>query len=60
MIQESVVSLMLMTKKSQYKNDDDSDDFNPTKSNNPRLVEFFILPTYSYFGDYQILYDLKS
>jgi len=22
--------------------------------------EFFILPTYSYFGDYQILYDLKS
>lgn len=28
--------------------------------NKPRLVEFFILPTYSYFGDYQILYDLKS
>jgi hypothetical protein len=22
--------------------------------------EFFILPTYSYFGDYQILYNLKS
>jgi hypothetical protein len=22
--------------------------------------EFFILPTYTYFGDYQILYDLKS
>jgi len=22
--------------------------------------EFFILPTYSYFGCYQILYDLKS
>lgn len=22
--------------------------------------EFFILPTYSYFGDYQILFDLKS
>ena len=24
------------------------------------MVEFFILPTYSYFGDYQILYNLKS
>ena len=24
------------------------------------LQEFFILPTYSYFGDYQILFDLKS
>lgn len=22
--------------------------------------EFFVLPTYSYFGDYQILFDLKS
>lgn len=26
----------------------------------PRMIEFFILPTYSYFGDYQILYDLRS
>ena len=25
-----------------------------------QLFEFFILPTFSYFGDYQILYDLKS
>jgi hypothetical protein len=33
---------------------------NPRKVSAPRLVEFFILPTYSYFGDYQILYDLKS
>ena len=24
------------------------------------MQEFFILPTYSYFGDYQILFDLKS
>ena len=24
------------------------------------MVEFFILPTYSYFGDYQILYGLRS
>jgi len=24
------------------------------------MYEFFILPTFSYFGDYQILYDLKS
>jgi hypothetical protein len=22
--------------------------------------EFFVLPTFSYFGDYQILFDLKS
>lgn len=22
--------------------------------------EFFLLPTYSYIGDYQILFDLKS
>jgi hypothetical protein len=22
--------------------------------------EFFVLPTYSFFGDYQILYNLKS
>ena len=22
--------------------------------------DFFVLPTYSYFGDYQILYDLQS
>ena len=25
-----------------------------------RAFEFFLLPTFSYFGDYQILYDLKS
>jgi len=24
------------------------------------MYEFFILPTFSYFGDYQILFDLKS
>ena len=24
------------------------------------MIEFFILPTYSYFGDYQILYGLRS
>ena len=24
------------------------------------LQEFFILPTYSYFGDYQILFDVRS
>lgn len=31
---------------------------------NPNVTEsdqlFFILPTFSYFGDYQILFDLKS
>lgn len=26
----------------------------------PSSYEFFLLPTFSYFGDYQILYDLKS
>ena len=25
-----------------------------------QVFEFFLLPTFSYFGDYQILYDLKS
>ena len=30
------------------------------KLRQPLFVEFFILPTFSYFGDYQILYDLKS
>ena len=24
------------------------------------MYEFFCLPTFSYFGDYQVLYDLKS
>ena len=24
------------------------------------MYEFFLLPTFSYFGDYQILFDLKS
>lgn len=24
------------------------------------VQEFFVLPTYSYFGDYQILFELKS
>jgi hypothetical protein len=31
MIQESVVSLMLMTRTSHFKNDLNSEDFNPTK-----------------------------
>ena len=25
-----------------------------------QVFEFFVLPTFSYFGDYQILYELKS
>jgi hypothetical protein len=57
MIQESVVSLsLLIPPKPRLPN---IDDFSPVDTK-PRLVEFFILPTYSYFGDYQILYDLKS
>ena len=45
LIYEGVVSL-------QLRNVDPSD---PQKE-----FEFFILPTYSYFGDYQILFDLRS
>jgi hypothetical protein len=48
-----------------YKHLDDNEDgdgkqgyFVPGEA--PRMVEFFILPTYSYFGDFQILYDLRS
>ena len=60
MIQESVVSLMVMQRPRKYIDPDanDNDFFSPGQE--PQLVEFFILPTYSYFGDYQILYDLKS
>lgn len=44
MIQEGVVSLQLRV-----------------LGHDPRSEqEFFILPTFSYFGDYQILFDLKS
>lgn len=44
MIQDGYVNLLLRLDK----NDDRS------------TQEFFILPTFSYFGDYQILLDLKS
>lgn len=44
MIQEGVVSLQLRL----IPNDSRSEQ------------EFFVLPTFSYFGDYQILFDLKS
>lgn len=44
MIQDGYVNLLLRLDK----NDDRS------------IQEFFILPTFSYFGDYQILLDLKS
>ena len=30
------------------------------KTDDRSFQEFFILPTFSYFGDYQILLDLKS
>ena len=45
MIYEGVVSLQLR----------EIDPENPKQE-----FEFFILPTYSYFGDYQILFDLRS
>jgi len=45
MIQEGVVSLQMRLGQA---NDEKS------------VQEFFVLPTFSYFGDYQILFELKS
>jgi hypothetical protein len=67
MIQESCVSISLradkehMYKSLENRKDEDgspAEFFSPGEA--PRMVEFFILPTYSYFGDFQILYDLRS
>ena len=75
MIQESCVSLslradkehMYQLKKLGYNMNDSDDEENEnifpeffTPGDAHRMIEFFILPTYSYFGDYQILYDLRS
>ena len=46
MIQQGVVNVFI--------------NFNEPELNVNHNYHFFILPTYSYFGDYQILFDLKS
>jgi hypothetical protein len=70
MIQESVVTLNLRVDKHEmYKSLPTEIDRNGVKyptsfdfipGEGPKMIEFFVLPTYSYFGDYQILYDLRS
>jgi hypothetical protein len=51
MIQENVVSLSLrLDKFYMYKDFKPPDDYVPGEK--PMMAEFFILPTYSYFGDY--------
>tara|TARA_B110000285_G_scaffold187784_1_gene213706 strand:+ start:391 stop:702 length:312 start_codon:yes stop_codon:yes gene_type:complete len=57
MIQESVVSCHLRVDKPHLYRHKYEEFLHPHK---PIFLEFFILPTFSYFGDFQILYDLKS
>ena len=55
MIQDNIVNLSLrLDKPKKYKFSHDS------KIGENELVEFFILPTYSYFGDFNMLMDLRS
>jgi len=61
MIQESVVSLHLRIDKVQMYEDlpkqemegeEEKANFDFIPGQGPKMLEFFILPTYSYFGDY--------
>lgn len=52
MIQDGIVNLYIRYKDKQ---EEESSETGKLKD-----YHFFILPTFSYFGDYQILYDLKS
>lgn len=69
MIQESVVSLHLRIDKihmyedlpkQEMEGEEEKANFDFIPGQGPKMLEFFILPTYSYFGDYQILYGLRS
>lgn len=57
MVQENVVSLNLRIDKiSKYK----KIDLNNYRLERNQMAEFFILPTYSYFGDFNMLLNVKS
>lgn len=57
MVQENVVSLNLRIDKiSKYK----KTDLNNYRLERNQMAEFFILPTYSYFGDFNMLLNVKS
>jgi hypothetical protein len=57
MIQENTVSLSLRIDKiNMYK----TTNFNDCRIDSNQMAEFFILPTYSYFGDYNMLMNLRS
>lgn len=61
MIQESVVSCHCRIDKPRYyRYEYEELSEENLKTREPQFTEFFILPTYSFFGDFQILYDLKS
>lgn len=57
MIQENAVSLSVRIDKiNMYK----TTNFNDCRIESNQMAEFFILPTYSYFGDYNMLMNLRS
>ena len=57
MIQENVVSLNIRIDKiKMYK----KTNFNDCRFDTNQMAEFFILPTFSYFGDFNILMGLRS